>query len=193
MSLSPDQNALRFVPAGRPVREPVTKFGGQPVWLDEPSWPLSARLGRPMRFLGQVRLPGEPARLAYLFLTDDIEEHVDGTWEPEAGENACFCSPGRVPDFLTVAALQRGPTFGEDHLVELVAPPEDADADSLHSRIGGVPGWLQDEETPAGAWRFLTQLDSVELPFDVNFGDAGVAYAFVDDTTGEGRFLWQCS
>ncbi|SHE54690.1 YwqG family protein [Streptoalloteichus hindustanus] len=193
MSLpTPDHNALRFVPADGPVLEPVTKFGGQPVWLAEPTWPLSAELGRPMRFLGQIRLPGESVRLAYLFLTDDPEDAIDSTWELEAGENACFCVPGQVPDFVTVASLRRGPTFGEDHLVEFGAPPEDDDADSLHSRVGGAPSWLQAEETPAGDWRFLAQLDSCDLPFDVNFGDAGVGYAFVDETTGEGRFLWQC-
>ena len=49
---------LRFVESEAPIREPVTKFGGQPVWLDAPAWPLSASQGRPMRFLGQILVEG---------------------------------------------------------------------------------------------------------------------------------------
>src|SRR5437016_242826 len=37
----------------QPVHEPVTKFGGQPVWLGEPAWPISRNYG-PMQFVCQV-------------------------------------------------------------------------------------------------------------------------------------------
>ncbi|WP_229686188.1 hypothetical protein [Longimycelium tulufanense] len=180
---------MRFVPADGPVSEPVTKFGGQPVWLGEPAWPLSKELGRPMRFLGQVRLPGEEVRLAYLFLTDDVAEEVDSTWEPEGGENACFCQPGRLPSFVSTAAISRGPTHGPDHLVEVVQPEDDGE--EVLCWLGGEPTWLLGDESPAGAWSFLAQIDSCDLPFDVDFGEDGVGYAFVDEHTGEGRFLWQ--
>ena len=39
----------------------------------------------------------------------------------------------------------------------------------------------------------MVQLDSGKLPFDVNFGDAGVGYAFLSPDGKEGRFLWQCT
>jgi hypothetical protein len=58
---------LVFVPADRAVREAVTKVGGQPVWREQPQWPLSREAGRPMEFLGQFALEG--GRLAYLFMT----------------------------------------------------------------------------------------------------------------------------
>lgn len=192
---------LRFVEAAEPIRQPITKFGGQPVWLEDPLWPLSASTGRPMRFLGQVRLPGEEIRLGYLFLTDDLsdDEFVEGTWDPRAGENAFFAQPGRPADFYQVASIRTGPTFGPDHHVELTPyedEPVEPGAEDLRSRVWGAPEWLQNEEPPdePGAWRFVLQLDSTDdLPFYVNFGDAGVGYAFIDDNTGEGRFLWQCS
>jgi hypothetical protein len=39
---------LELAPADGPVREPVIKVGGQPVWLEEPQWPLSSTTGEPM-------------------------------------------------------------------------------------------------------------------------------------------------
>lgn len=37
--------------AEAPVTEPITKFGGQPTWLEQPQWPLSAAWDKPMRLL----------------------------------------------------------------------------------------------------------------------------------------------
>jgi uncharacterized protein DUF1963 len=63
-----------FVPAGVPVTAPVTKFGGQPVWLSEPQWPVNDAWGEPMRFVCQIELGpvlGDSGRgkLAYVFVT----------------------------------------------------------------------------------------------------------------------------
>lgn len=181
---------LRFS-RNEPITEPVTKFGGRPVWLDEPTWPLSAETGTQMTFIGQVRLPGAETRVAYLFMTDD-EDHVDGTWDPEGGENACLVQPGPVPSFVRTAPLAAGPTYDHDFAVTL--EPVTDEVTCGDTVLGGEPGWLQAPEWPQadGTWRFVGQFAG--LPFDVepNFGDAGTAYAFVDETTWEGRFLWQC-
>ncbi|WP_413753970.1 hypothetical protein NRF20_36825 [Streptomyces sp. R-74717] len=68
-----------------------------------------------MQFLGQFALSG--GRLAYLFMADSEEGFVDGTWEPDAGENALLVQPGgRVPDFVTVRRQAQGPTAGPDHV-----------------------------------------------------------------------------
>ena len=69
---------LEFVEAKKAITEPVTKFGGQPVWIEAPAWPLSRETGKPMQFIGQVALGDEfgfttPARMAYLFMTGDDE------------------------------------------------------------------------------------------------------------------------
>ncbi|MDA2812107.1 hypothetical protein O4J56_15795 [Nocardiopsis sp. RSe5-2] len=186
-----DKQSLHFKESDVPVREPVTKLGGQPVWLEEPAWPLSAETGNPMKFIGQVRLPGARVRLAYLFMTDE-EDFVDGTWEPEAGENAFFAQPGRPAAFYEVAPMETGPTHGPDHIAVTSAPDKD---DKAHTFLGGDPAWLQRDEEPEapGTWEHVLQLDSCDAPFDVNFGDAGIGYAFLNPETGEGRFLWQCA
>ena len=80
-----------------PITRPETKFGGDPVWIDGPQWPLSRRYGCPMQFIGQVAIdprvfPNAVARMAYIFMTD-----LDGgdlTWDPDAGENAVILQPG---------------------------------------------------------------------------------------------------
>ncbi|MCI2416258.1 DUF1963 domain-containing protein [Saccharopolyspora sp. K220] len=194
-STSSTRQDVSFVEAAEPITEPVTKLGGQPVWLAEPMWPLSASTGRPMRFIGQIRLPGEEIRLGYLFMTeDDPGEFVDGTSEPTGGENAFFAQPGEPADFYQVASIRRGPTFGPDHHVEMTPYDPDDAGDSLRSRLWGEPDWLQGEQWPddPGTWQFVAQLDSADEPFGMNFGDEGVAYAFIDEKTGQGRFLWQC-
>ncbi|GAA2776158.1 hypothetical protein [Saccharopolyspora taberi] len=179
---------IRFTEAAEPITEPVTKFGGQPVWLEEPTWPLSAETGRPMRFVGQIRLPGDEPRLAYLFITDE-EDFVDGTHEPAGGENALFAQPGEPADFYQLARIRRGPMFGPDHQVET-----EPHSGEFGSALWGEPEWLQGEEEPdePGDWRFVLQLDSSDAPFELNFGDLGIGYAYLDEKTGQGRFLWQC-
>jgi hypothetical protein len=199
MAESPSSSAsepvpVEFFPASGPVREAVTKLGGQPVWLEEPQWPLSRRTGEPMRFLGQFTLAG--GVLGYLFMTGHGRGSVDGTYDPEGGENALLVQPGgRVPGFVTVRARAEGPTAGADHLPR---PAEEGGTDPdghAWQYLGGPgiePRWLQGEETPGDGWRLLVQLDSGRLPFPVDFGDSGVGYAFTAPDGKEGRFLWQC-
>lgn len=177
--------AIRLVPADGPVTEPVTKIGGQPVWLAAPKWPVSKRRGVPMTFLAQFQVAEDPPKLAYLFMTE-APGYVPNTWKPSGGENACFCQPGRVPSFVRTEPRAEGPTIGTD---QLVVPLEALPFDKLHSRVGGSPTWLQNEEPPRGAWQFLAQLDSTDVR--ANFGDGGVGYVYVNPDTGEGRFLWQ--
>jgi len=84
--------------APAPITEPVSKLGGQPVWVDTPQWPLSRETGKPMSFVGQFVLCPEifgslAAKMAYIFMYDD-EPFVDGTWLPDGGENAVILQPG---------------------------------------------------------------------------------------------------
>ena len=116
----PMKHVIDFVQAASPITGSRTKFGGQPNWVTGPQWPLSEETENPMRFIGQIaltQLPGfvTPARMAYLFMTDEEDgDYVDGTWEPGS------------------------------------------------------------------------------VPFSVNFGDAGVGYAFMNADGTEAKFLWQC-
>ncbi len=61
------------------------------------------------------------------------------------------------------------------------------------NKVGGTPGFLQADELPIREpWHLLLQLDSTQVPFWINFGDAGIGYAFINGNGTDGRFLWQC-
>ena len=105
---------LKFQPASAPITESVTKFGGDPVWIDGPQWPLGRLYGKPMRFLAQVAIdphvfPDAVARMAYLFMTND-GDGSEPTWDPDAGENAAILQPG-LPSPVACAPLYTGPTL----------------------------------------------------------------------------------
>jgi hypothetical protein len=94
-----------FVPAGEAITAPVTKFGGRPVWLAEPQWPVNDAWGEPMRFVCQIELgavlgDAGRGRLAYVFVTH--AEYGDETFFdpdiafPDEGANAVIVQPGGV-------------------------------------------------------------------------------------------------
>lgn len=61
------------------------------------------------------------------------------------------------------------------------------------NKLGGVPNFIQNEELPIQSkWYLLIQLDSAQVPFYINFGDAGIGYAFISEDGRVGKFLWQC-
>ena len=75
-------------------------------------------------------------------------------------------------------------------------PPQNATGTALGAnlpavQVGGTPTWVQGEETPAGDWQLLAQIDSAQVPFWVNFGDAGIGYVFLDTALRRGCLLWQ--
>jgi hypothetical protein len=124
----PKKHVLGFIEASSPITEPVTKFGGQPVWIAEPQWPLSRKRGEPMRFIGQIsldpRLFRTTAQMAYLFMTGGDEElFVDEpTYDPDGGENAVILQAG-VTD-LPTRQLTDGPKLFEIVWTHLRKPCE---------------------------------------------------------------------
>lgn len=185
---------LEFTEPATATSESI-KFGGQPDWLETPQWPLSADLGKPMRFICQVPLgglfPQHHGKVAYLFMTEE-DEYVDGTWEPDGGENAVIIQPGGIVE-VPVQAIEAGPTR-EEFGVRVVEV--ELEAGSLDGcRVGGEPAFMQYEEYPGprGEWTFFLQLDSCALPFFINFGDSGIGYAFINRAATHGKFLWQCA
>ncbi|MER6951316.1 hypothetical protein ABT294_45600 [Nonomuraea sp. NPDC000554] len=193
---------LEFVSADGPIREPVTKIGGQPVWLEEPQWPFSRFTGEPMQFLGQFTLGG--GRLAYVFMGD---EELSG--EPEGGENAVVIQPGgRIPEFVTVRAQAEGPAACVDHVPCLAQD----DTSVFLGGPGVEPDWIHDERYPGKGWTLVVQLTSELadwLPIDgltehgvseeivpchYAWGRSGwgAGWAFVSPDGKEGRFLWDC-
>ena len=114
-----------------PITVPETKFGGDPVWIDGATWPLSKRLGTPMQFIAQVavdprQFPNAVARMAYVFITEPGD--AADTWDPDSGENAVILQPG-LPVSGAHAPLYTGPS--------LMTPPE--------APVIGKPEWRRFE------------------------------------------------
>lgn len=232
----PKYTIAAFRDVDAPITQPVTKFGGQPVWLMEPQWPVSRSTGEPMRFLCQIALDEQifgnlAGRMAYIFLTENEAENklVDNTWDPVGGENAVIIQPGGASEVETrplvtgpslykyvwdppaperpgvpvpvELAVQLKPDHDPDVLDEDLARSQgnaalDAYFDRVNEdKIGGTPAFLQYPEYPLGsAAKLLLQLNAPEnAAFSVNFGDAGVAYAFISEDGTRGKFLWQCA
>jgi uncharacterized protein YwqG len=79
-----------------------TRFGGQPDWIGTPQWPLSKSTGKPMRFIGQVRLDdtglaedgvATANQIAYLFMSDNNGDYQIGSESAHGGENAVILQP----------------------------------------------------------------------------------------------------
>ena len=104
-------NRIEFSESKRTITEKITKFGGQPNWVNEPQWPVSKATGNPMRFICQISLEqfNTESKMAYIFMTDE-EEYVDGTWEPDGGENAIILQPSNEEP-SSVKSLTNGPTL----------------------------------------------------------------------------------
>lgn len=162
-----------------------------------------------MRFIGQIDLtllqPAAPCRVAYLFMTDEENgDYVDGTWEPNGGENAVILQPGETKHPTT--STPSGPTLyqmvdGQDgrqklpveFTVELTPEDDDGNGSPEESKLGGIPAFLQNEEYPfEESSTLVLQLDACSAPFEVNFGDGGVGYLFLNQSADQARFLWQC-
>ena len=221
--------SITFIETRNPILKPVTKFGGQPVWVDKPQWPASAETGNLMRFICQINLTDGQfqsalGKVAYIFMTEE-EEYVDGTWEPDGGENTVVIQS--VQAGMTTEEAISGPTIvqyvkveGEkllqaepkEYEVRLLKKEEPAYASEQEraswtesvfddyakklegNKIGGSPIFLQGEEFPSDdEYRLLMQLDSTDVPFSINFGDAGIGYAFINQDCTVGKFLWQCA
>ena len=188
------KNILKFVKfeAGD---SPKTKFGGQPDWLEKPQWPISPELEGPMRFIAQIALgdvfPEHKGKVAYIFMTEDDEEYIDGTWEPDGGENAVIVQPSAGYS-SNAEELSSGPSRDEFGVEIIKTEIEDDELEGC--RLGGAPEFLQGDEfpEPKDEWQLLAQIDSCSLPFEVNFGDAGIACVFINRSATAGKFLWQC-
>lgn len=165
----------------------MTKFGGQPVWLQVPRWPLSAAWGTPMRFVAQISINDQKEeKLAYLFVTaaDDDDFDPDVIF-PDGGENAVIIQPGGAYDGPAVEQAT-GPTVcDEEYLVD----EDDAADDQDDDRIGrGEPVTLR-EEPAGGPWRLLLRLATNWTPFRLNLGAAPLLFALIDADGQRGCML----
>lgn len=201
---------LSFKPAYEPIRALTTKFGGQPVWAEKPTWPRSASTGELMVFLGQVEiyqelLGGAPGRFAYLFMapTEVASKQGLDTWAPDSGENAVVVQISQggqhavaVEGDPVVQQYVWDPAANHPILIPWEAEafleddeePDGAEPLSV-DKLGGRPWWLQGDETPGPGWRLLLQMYQ---PNDTNMGIPGILYVFLSPDGLTGRLLWQC-
>lgn len=177
-----------------------TRFGGQPAWRGETTWPLAFD-GGPMSFWGQFELPWDTSRIAFLFIdpnevcgTETFELFVQPGGRPREAWELRLTGPvvrSLTPDDGRFANFSR-PSF--DARVPPLRPlntPEHLHAErDRRNKIGGAPHWLQGDRTPSGHARFLFQFSAYEAGHD--FADGAECFGFIDDVTGEGYFVWQC-
>lgn len=74
----PLKTQFQIVDSPTEILEQITKFGGQPVWIAEPRWPLSPETNEQMMFLGQISLNQElfsdsNDTMVYLFFGGESE------------------------------------------------------------------------------------------------------------------------
>jgi hypothetical protein len=175
---------MRYHEAPAPIRSLTTKFGGQPVWLEEPCWPLSRMNARPMHFICQIVLdpgflPETPARMAYLFMTDwDYESPYPNTFDPDDGENALLLQPGGRWSGPS-SPLQEGPSLYRrfhrggrwEQSPREVAVELDRGDDPVN---GAWQGYPQEEAARERYWAALSEDKiggiPVPTPFERRFG-----------------------
>jgi hypothetical protein len=118
-----------------------------------------------------------------------LETGQDGSYAPVPCEYAVELTPGEDPEHIP-----------EGDRLDWSDEEFRAYHEKLEgNKVGGTPGFIQNDEFPEGPgrppeqeWRLLLQLDSTSVPFYVDFGDSGVGYAYLAEDGSIGRLLWQC-
>jgi hypothetical protein len=142
--------------------------------------------------------------MMYLFLAESLEEDV---------YNAVVLQPNNPMQMLT-QPLTCGPTVSEvpyyvitQWIDEPIYLPHSA-FDTVfseqqlheyrerinHNKMGGIPCFIQGEDFPCEhqEWDLVLQLSMVNLPFKVDFGDAGTGYVFLSADGKLAKLLVQC-
>lgn len=102
--------SLTFSEAEKPISNAITKFGGQPVWINQPEWPFSKKTQQPLRFICQIALDthifGEnTAKMVYFFMGD--AKQANG--EFICSEHSVVVQPGKNTGLLRNE--KEGPTL----------------------------------------------------------------------------------
>jgi hypothetical protein len=219
--------------SSQPILNAEFKLGGSPVFYQPVSWPVCSNCGKEMDFLAQVPLQNPISfsssyAMAYIFMCPgkfDERGWLDcETWEPFSGANKVIIQE-YSDDMIAVSRTSEYP----DYSIELIRASEPNIDTTDYSfseelltsvyeatKLGGVPTWLQDNETPicpnchkpmTFVAQFVAELDGM-LPGDprkrkekdykfFHFGgDDGIGYLFIcqDECSDKcSVFLWQCT
>lgn len=182
----------------------ITKFGGQPDWIERPQWPVSlAWDNRPLKFIGQIRLNDfyyEPEKLSlvYIFMTQP-EDRNDTFFDPDIiypdeGETAVIIQPDReIPEYLQVENLRTGPTVDSKNIwIPQITEVEETLATEFeqidHDKFCGIPAFNQHSKTESDS-KLLLQLHTNWLPFYINAGGAPTMFVLLNNTNERGFIL----
>lgn len=157
---------------GRVRKKKVLTVGGTADGYPLDKWPHFKDV--PLAYLGRV----VAGKSTYFIFLDGPNNEVEDSWQAQDGSNAVIClSDGivNVPAWITALPVSKP----VERLTEAHEVP-----------IPAEPGWLQGDESQEG-FTFTGQIDS-DLDDNLSVGDAhGVAYVFINDSTHEGRLVWQ--
>jgi hypothetical protein len=213
-----------------PILTPHFKCGGQPVFISDEIQPICRNCGQEMLFLAQMPLDtplklSKRYRMAYIFMCPGKFDQRGWleckTWMAFSGANsvvlqedsgqttvAAFASP--YPDYAVTLTLEQEPNIDVSERTQVI---DEAIYEQVFgtTKLGGVPHWLQNNETPTcpsclGPMQFVGQL-SAELdgPLPANpsewarykffdFGAVGIGYLFLcehEAPQSYAAFLWQ--
>lgn len=216
--------------AAQPIEILTLKVGGSPVLLGEIDWPVCGTCEQPMDFLAQIPLHEPIAFLdhyavAYVFMCSGKSSARPWVqckpWDAFAGANRVVLQSGQGKNIVPTPS----PTYPDysinlQKVTEPMIDTSDYSTDedlraavSESTKLGGVPAWLQNNDTPrcpkcGERMRFVAQLNAEldgPLPADpskwsnekykfLEFGDDGLGYLFICDkerSTHGAAFLWQ--
>ncbi len=136
-------------------------------------------------------------------------------WAPDSGGNQAllFSSDGLEPlplpdgdvdeavlllGSVRAVSLEQVDEPDYDDAREAWAASNDRPASAVLGQLGGIPAWIQNDETPscpscAAPMPLVVQLEEgPDHSTAMNFGGCGGAYAFACEPCGRAKFLWQC-
>jgi hypothetical protein len=182
---------MLLVHGGEPAATaPVPRTGGVPLVPDGFSWPMCRECDGAMQFL--AHLPLDIGTVSVFMCQND--PGMCGYWDADSGANRALLFTGPLSPAVVPAegvALLGAVTALRPHSAE------EPDEESVLGRLGGEPGWHQNDETPAcpscgTRMTFTAQLEEGhDHSTAANFGGGGRGYVFHCRPCGRAAFLWQ--
>lgn len=199
--------------AGTAADAPGTRTGGVPLVPPGFRWPRCHECDGPMQFLAQVRLDdidSAESGLLSIFMCQNDPGLCD-EWDATSGGNRAFVFE---LDQLTPAAVPPGDNVLLEETSEVAYVPLNDSEDYGEARerwrvesgrpvrdvlgqLGGLPAWLQFDETPTCAvcdlpMSFVVQIEEGhDYQTAINFGGGGCGYGFRCRSCTTAAFLWQ--
>lgn len=111
---------VEWIKSESSIVTPITKFGGQPIWIEDTQWPVSKGWeDRLMIFVGQIAIAkgmfgNKNDLMAYIFVTH-ANSNVDDFFDPDvlewgSGESAVIIQPGGKNDIINIS-INKGPSL----------------------------------------------------------------------------------